>query len=299
MKKRKNPSITKVIKWIKQHPDLLAYFTWVPPGHFYSPIPMREDILRRKSIIYDENKPYWGIQLDSNEQMILLNKLILFIKNHPFHEYKTENYRYHFNNEWFPKSDALLLYALLRYIKPKKIIEVGSGYSSAVMLDTCEHFSMKSTELSFIEPNIERLKSLMKKSDEKAVLKETFVQLVDIDFFLRLQENDILFIDSSHVTKAGSDVNYLFFEVLPRLKKGVLVHFHDIFFNFEYPLEWVLEGRSWNESYLLRAFMQYNSNFEILFFNDFFQKHQQSFLKDNVPEFIGKTSGSFWIRKVK
>src|SRR5690606_33895195 len=91
---------------------------------------------------------------------------------------------------------------------------------------------------------------------------------------------DILFVDSSHVLKTGSDVNHLLFQILPILKKGVLVHFHDIFYPFEYPKEWILSGRSWNEIYALRAFLTYNSNFKILLFSHFIhKKHSLAFGK--------------------
>src|SRR5207249_11413195 len=76
---------------------------------------------------------------------------------------------------------------------------------------------------------------------------ERLLQDVDIALFTRLQADDILFIDSSHVAKAGSDLLNLFFEVLPRLNPGTLVHFHDVFNRFEYPAAWLREGRAWNE----------------------------------------------------
>jgi hypothetical protein len=111
-----------------------------------------------------------------------------------------------------------------------------------------------------------------------------------------LKANDILFIDSTHVSKTNSDVNYLFFEILPRLQTGVLVHIHDIFFPFDYPREWILEGRSWNEAYLLRAFLQYNPRFEIVLFNDYLQTlHWDSFAR-LLPRFSKDGGGSVWLQ---
>ena len=78
-----------------------------------------------------------------------------------------------------------------------------------------------------------------------------------------LRANDVLFIDSSHVSRVGSDVNRLIFAVLPELPKGVFVHFHDVFYPFEYPQEWVYEGRGWNEAYILRAYLQANPGYKI------------------------------------
>jgi hypothetical protein len=97
-------------------------------------------------------------------------------------------------------------------------------------------------------------------------LLELKVQDVQLAEFARLQAGDILFIDSSHVAKTGSDVLHLYFEVLPRLAPGVRIHVHDIFLPFDYPRRWVLdENRSWNEQYLLRALLMYSSRFKVDF----------------------------------
>ena len=94
------------------------------------------------------------------------------------------------------------------------------------------------------------------------------VQNVKLIEFEKLEPNDLLFIDSSHISKIGSDLNYLLFEVLPSLKPGVIIHFHDILYPFEYPYEWIEKGIYWNEAYLLKAFLMHNKNYEILLFND-------------------------------
>jgi hypothetical protein len=112
-------------------------------------------------------------------------------------------------------------------------------------------------------------------------------------------KNDILFIDSSHVIKAGSDVSYLFNEVLPYLRPGVIVHFHDIMWPFEYPLDWYLRrGWLWNEAYFLRAFLQFNSAFEVLFFNAFLDQFYQPDVQHILPEFTQELGSSLWLRKV-
>jgi hypothetical protein len=97
-------------------------------------------------------------------------------------------------------------------------------------------------------------------------LIEQRVELVDHGEFTQLEAGDILFIDSSHVSKTGSDVNFLFFEVLPLLKPGVIVHVHDIFLPDDYPRPWVIDdNRSWNEQYVLRALLMYSTRFRVLF----------------------------------
>jgi hypothetical protein len=113
-----------------------------------------------------------------------------------------------------------------------------------------------------------------------------------------LSAGDILFIDSTHIVKTGSDVCCELFEILPRLPAGVLVHFHDIFWPFEYGEDWVLnENRSWNEIYALRAFLTYNSQFEIIFFNDFFRQFRRDLIAQTYPKFLNNTGGAIWLRR--
>ena len=115
----------------------------------------------------------------------------------------------------------------------------------------------------------------MLRGDEAGLtIHETIVQNLPIELFTTLEANDILFIDSSHVLKLGSDVSLLFLEVLPRLRPGVVVHIHDIATSFEYPLEWYEEGRAWNEAPALRAFLAFNQAYEILYFCDYMNRFQ-------------------------
>src|SRR5690606_1842332 len=191
-------------------------------------------------------------------------------KEMPFKAEKSEGLRYYFENSAYAYSDAIHLYCMLRHLKPRKLIEVGSGHSSCVTLDTNELFLGGSVETTFIEPYPELFMSLIKESDRAKInIVPTRLQDVDLSLFETLQANDILFIDSTHVSKINSDVNYIFFEILPRLASGVYIHFHDIFFPFEYPKAWVYEGRAWNEAYILRAFLQYNNAFSVVLMNTF------------------------------
>jgi hypothetical protein len=171
------------------------------------------------------------------------------------------------------------------------------------MLDVNELFFDSSMQMTFIEPYPERLFSFLKDADKNtATVLVNKVQEVPLDPFLALEENDILFIDSSHVVKVGSDVNHLVFEILPRLKKGVWIHFHDIFFPFELPQHWIVDHKKfWNESYLLRAFLMNNDSYEITLFNTFLQKTFRSWFDQEMPEcLLGEDpTGSIWIRKMR
>jgi hypothetical protein len=122
------------------------------------------------------------------------------------------------------------------------------------------------------------------------------VQTIDIELFDVLDENDILFIDSTHVAKTGSDVNFELFEILPRLRRGVIVHIHDIHYPFEYPREWVIERNySWNEVYVVRAFLMYNNSFEVLFFNDQFGQLCSDRVARDAPAMSKNYGSGLWL----
>jgi hypothetical protein len=117
-----------------------------------------------------------------------------------------------------------------------------------------------------------------------------------VSTFSKLKENDILFIDSTHVLKTASDVHYELFYILPSLNKGVLIHFHDIHYLFEYP-QWLFERKlSWNESYALRAFLMYNPAFEVVFWNGMFADQQRELIHETNPLFLKNPGASIWLR---
>ena len=145
-------------------------------------------------------------------------ELAPFVADCPLPVTATPPWRYHGDNGWFSWGDAVVLYALIRSSRPARILEVGSGFSSAVILDTVEHHLGDTTHCTFIEPYPDRLRSLLRPDDQqRCQVVVNRVHTVGIDPFLELAAGDILLIDSSHVSKVGSDVNWLIFEVLPRL----------------------------------------------------------------------------------
>ena len=211
---------------------------------------------------------------------------------------RTTGLRYYYANEWFNYSDAVCLYLMMRTLSPKRVTEVGSGFSSAAMLDISQHLGLD-IDFTFIEPDSSRLELLLRDSDwQRSTYIDKPVQSIDPTFFDTLASGDILFIDSSHVTKTGSDVNYLCFEVLPRLKSGVRVHFHDVFFPFEYPEQWVYEGWGWNEAYLLRAFLQFNTAFKIELWLSMLQKIDGPLMQSlapTMPLLVDLEGQSIWL----
>jgi hypothetical protein len=124
------------------------------------------------------------------------------------------------------------------------------------------------------------------------------LQDIPIETFKKLQSGDILFIDSTHVSKFASDVNYLFFEILPQLESGVIVHLHDIFYPWEYPVDWIKKGMGWNELYLLRSFLQYNLKWQILFYSSFMERRFKKEYNESWKEEGDFFAGSFWMKKL-
>ena len=186
---------------------------------------------------------------------------------------------------------------MIRHWKPDRIIEVGCGASSCVILDTREALQ-PDTKVTFIEPYPELLLKYIRPGDQAEVqIRKEFIQDVPLAVFGELEENDILFIDTSHVSKLGSDVNFIFFEILPALKKGVIVHFHDVFYPFEYPETWIRNGTFWNEAYLLRAFLMYNHDFEIMLFTSYLNHILPDEMKSGFPLSAAEPGGSLWLRR--
>jgi len=299
-------------KWIKSKLNELPHirslyqenirwksYSKVPPGHFYSPIVNIPEIKEKEDIIWnDEVSSVDGINLETEEQLLLLKQFSRYYDELPFKKNKTEGLRYYFENTFYSYTDAIILYSFIRHYKPKKIIEMGSGFTSALMLDVNELFFENEIALKFIEPYPNRLLSLMKDGDnDDDKLIEINAQDLDLEIFKSLEKGDILFVDSTHVVKTGSDVNYILFSILPILKKGVLIHFHDIFFPFEYPKKWVYGGHNWNETYILRAFLMNNNTFKIKIFSHFIHTFHKTAFKD-MPLSYNNTGGNIWIEKV-
>ena len=277
----------------------VAPWLFVPPGHFYSPIPNLDEVRRNERRIFPDVPPELpGIALNEARQLAMLDELQPYYDSQPFGAEKTQNLRYFFENENYSYFDALVLHCMIRHARPRRIIEVGSGYSSCVTIDTNEIFFDNRIACTFVEPYPQLLRKLLSGDDlERVDILDRGVQEIALDRFRALEANDILFIDSTHVAKVGSDVNYIFAEVLPALRPGVYVHFHDVFYPFEYPKEWIYEGRAWTEAYLLRAFLAFNRDYEIVLFTNFLERsHADRF--STMPLCLKSQGASLWLRRV-
>lgn len=260
------------------------------PVHFYEPIP---DTRTLPASLW-EPRDAVGVEMNEARQLEFLSICTQYKSEYEaFPRTKPDKLGFWTANPAFGSIDAEILYCMVRHFRPNRVIEIGSGYSTFV---TAAALKKNGTgELTCIEPypDAERL-------DASGVhLIQQRVQDVPLDIFTALERNDILFIDSSHVVCCGSDVQFEFFEIIPRLKPGVIVHFHDIFLPDEYPRSWIMKTHHfWNEQYILQAFLMYNRLFEVMWGSHFMRsKHSQELGRTFSAYRQEIDSGSFWIRR--
>jgi predicted O-methyltransferase YrrM len=272
-----------------------------PIGHYYSPVVDPTFAGPYVAKVDGDQRSLPGIRLDDEAMVALWRSFDDFLTPRPFPIEQEEGHRYWFANRAYAFNDGTALYCMLRHFQPKRIIEVGSGYSSACTLETAERFLAEDVSLTFIDPRPKLLQELfsVEPPKRKVEIIGSIVQDIPLETFDVLEKDDVLFIDSTHVMKTASDVTYEFLEILPRLKPGVIVHIHDIFWPFEYPTRWSLDdNRSWNEIYALRAFLAFNDAFEIIFFGDYFWRFHKDELVRNAP-WLNRNSGggNIWLRR--
>jgi hypothetical protein len=266
----------------------------VTPVHFYQPIP---DTQTLPETLWKRPSKLVGIDMNHSVQLDLLRKRFPKFREE-YEQFPTkptgEPNRFYLGNGLFDGTDALVAYCMVRHFQPDLIIEVGSGFSSlvsgeaAAKNDSSALICIEPFPQEFLKQGFPGLHSMIEKK----------VEDVDLNFFSQLGSGDILFIDSSHTVKIGGDVNYLFLELLPRLKPGVIVHVHDIFLPFEYRRDWVMdEFRFWTEQYLLQAFLSFNSEFEVLMANSYLSHYYKEDLKAAFPSLASWGGGSFWMRR--
>ena len=275
----------------------------IVPNHFYQPIP---DVRYLDNHLWETPSALVGIDMDEQSQAELLSEFYGAYK-HEYDLFPTSKtgrpYDYFVNNGGFESVDGEILYCIIRHFKPKRIIEIGSGnstYLSASAIQKNKEEDPKyNCELTAIEPYPNKVlqDGFLNLSN---LIKEP-VQNIPLSIFKELSENDILFIDSSHVLKIGGDVQYEYNEILPRLNKGVLIHIHDIFLPFEYPKKWICQDhRFWTEQYLLQAFLTYNSAFKVIWAGHYMHWKHPEFLEKSFRTYRREKTrpGSFWMKKV-
>lgn len=301
--------IASVMPFCLSSPQFRKLFRdWERHGFHVTPVRYNQPIPDTQSLpetLWNRASELMGIDMNESAQLELLRSFLKF--RDEYQRFPTgptgEHNRFYLGNRLFDGIDALVAYCMVRHFQPRLVIEVGSGFSSlalgqAAAKNGCAPLvCVEPSPRDFLREGFPGLQRLIEKN----------VQQIDLEFFEQLHSGDILFIDSSHTVRIGGDVNYLFLEILPRLKPGVIVHVHDIFLPFEYRRDWVMdELRFWSEQYLLQAFLAFNSEFEILMANRYMAHKFPKDLKVSFPSLENlqpplpgpaRRGGSFWMRR--
>jgi predicted O-methyltransferase YrrM len=274
------------------------------PCHYYSPIPNTGELPEE---LWQRNRLPIGFDLRIEPAMQWLTKLSQRYRGE-LSTFRVERalagHTYYLNNTAFKAGDAEVLYLILRQLKPRRIIEIGSGYSTLLICQAirANHEEMPEYHCEFIaiEPNPPSF--LTPLPPELTRLEPKPIQEITSDLFSSLSENDVLFIDSSHAVRIGSDCVHECLTILPALAPGVVVHIHDIFIPAEYPRMFIDEARFfWNEQYLLEAFLSFNHEFEVIMpVHAIWSLHREAF-SEAIPSIKGERMApcSFWVRRVK
>ena len=272
-------------------------------GHFYSPVVDTADVEARAEQIWPAAPSVLGIDFnDESHQQVLAQWFPAHMPQYDYPEVLAESPAladFFTRNSQLSWLDARTLFVFLKTLRPARMIEIGSGFSSLLTADVNRRFLDRTLDFTCIEPYPRPF--LERGVDGIARLVKERVERVPLELFQSLERGDMLFIDSSHVAKTGSDVNHLYFDVLPRLKAGVLVHVHDIFLPHEYPKKWVMaENRSWNEQYLLRALLMHSTAFRVLFGSSYAHHRFPDLVVRALahPKKLGFGGGSFWMERI-
>jgi hypothetical protein len=275
-----------------------------PPTHYYSPLPDLPTVRKHFSRWYRESEMP-GITMRWESQRALLEDLKRYVLDFsalsPYTQIQDAGF-----GLGYGEIEAIVLYAMIRRFQTRQIIEVGSGVSSWFAwqgLENNRQIGIDGTGITCIEP-FPTPPLVEMDSHGQIVLHRAEVQDIPADLFLQLAPGDILFIDSTHVDKTDSDVPYLYLEILPRLRPGVLVHIHDIAFPFrtfppQHPI--FMQSVLWNESALVQALLMDNDTFEILMCQSALHHIHPDWLQAAIPTYDPSRHfpASLWIRKIK
>jgi methyltransferase family protein len=258
---------------------------------FYSPIP---DLKTLPADTWERRSELLGVNFDLERQLELLRELEPYLREFDPPRSEIAPHTYYRENPSYGPGDADLLYAMIRHFRPDRIVELGSGFTTLVLGEAVRRNG--AGELRVFDPF-----PGVASADTPGVTELQLVpaQEVPLGVFTDLRSGDFLIVDTTHTVKVGGDVNRIVLDILPRLRRGVIVHFHDIFLPYEYPREWLERfGLFWSEQYLLQAFLALNRDYEVLCaLHALFREH-----RDLVCELIpalrdGGAPAAFWIRR--
>ncbi|MEM9446965.1 MAG: class I SAM-dependent methyltransferase [Cyanobacteria bacterium P01_E01_bin.6] len=268
--------------------------------HYYEPLPKFSEITKEKIL---ERRSSECINWNLDTQLDLIKKLSDYsVEIHRIDNRHDAESGFNFFNATYPELDAAVYYTLLRELKPSKVIEIGSGYSTQIATKAISKNCQEGKEgkIISVEPYP---RQMLTEGTLDVELVTQRVETIDLNFFEQLSAGDILFIDSTHTVKFDSDVCREILEILPTIPSGVWIHIHDIFFPYDYPPKWLIEERrAWSEQYMLEAFLAYNHQFEVTLANHWLSvDYPQEVAKiwSGVLEWTDKYHhcGGFWMRK--
>jgi hypothetical protein len=200
--------------------------------------------------------------------------------------------RFFLDNDAFQNVDPLVYWAIIRLHRPARIVEIGSGFSTLLAAQAVRKNG--SGRVTAVDPFP---REFVRRNDLDIELISQPVEQIDLELFRSLRKDDVLFVDSSHVVRGGGDVNWIVFNILPQLSSGVLVHFHDIHFPFDYPRELIARRNVyWTEQYLLHAYLLRNQADEILFGTRYAAHHFRREMALAFPRATRLDGASFWLR---
>lgn len=276
--------------------------TRFPIGHYYSPAPDPRELVEepRHSQVWPATpRETVGVDWRDAEQVRLCRGVLAAQERLVLADHETgDETEYFADNDQYPALDAWILEAMLRHRRPRRMIEIGSGFSTLVTARVNREYLASAMRVTCIEPYPRGfLLAGVPGIDDLRVEK---IQDTPLTLFDELGAGDVLFIDTSHTVKTGNDVTWLFGEVLPRLASGVAVHVHDIFLPGDYPEQWVMEGWGWNENYLVRAFLAYNDAFEVLLGAQYMLHRHPDVLAEAFPGLAAQArrgGASLWLQR--
>ncbi len=265
----------------------------VVPKTYYSPIP---DLDALPADVFDRRSELRGIRFDLDEQVAWIERHLA----EAMREFATgSSGAYTVDNASYGRVGADLLHGVVRGLKPRRIVELGSGHSTLIMAAAAERNRAEGaeTELRTFDPYPSVAKPGL---PGLAALEAVRAQDVPLEVFTSLEQGDVLFVDTTHTVKLDSDVNRIVLDILPALPPGVLVHVHDIFLPYEYPRQWPEEsGFHWAEQYLLQAFLAGNSGFEVLAATFALCRDRPDAMARLAPTWKpGAEASAFWFRSL-
>jgi predicted O-methyltransferase YrrM len=255
--------------------------------NFYSPIPAVEEL---PADVFDRRSPLRGIDLDLEAPLAYLNELEPGLS-----EFESPPL-FGWDNRTYGAVEADVLHAIVRHERPARILELGSGVSSLVIAAAARRNAVEGHPAVFAAYD-PYAREFVRQGIDGMQLHAVSATDVALAEFEALDRHDVLFVDTTHTVKLGSDVNRIILDVLPKLAPGVLVHFHDVFLPYEYPRAFLERRLYWSEQYLLQAFLAQNPAWEIVLPLHALVRERPQQLAGVVRSFRSDAGPSaFWIR---